>query len=142
MIAGEQYQKFHYSLQLILFESDWKNNKYCGYNPKSHSMAFWSNPIVQSTLNTPVQVYHIFLPLDEAYMIVADKRFQPIILTTTTTVIGLIPLVLTGGELFQPLAISLMFGLTVSMVLTLVIFPVTFSVVEDKRNTNTPTQTI
>jgi len=72
------------------------------------------------------------IPLEEACMIAVDKRFRPIILTTTTTVIGLIPLVLTGGELFQPLAISLMFGLMVSMVLTLIIVPVTFSVVERK----------
>jgi len=69
----------------------------------------------------------------QACLIAVEKRLRPILLTTITTVIGLIPLVITGGELFQPLAISLMFGLMVSMVLTLVIVPVTFSVVEKKR---------
>lgn len=56
------------------------------------------------------------------------RRFRPIILTTTTTVIGLIPLVLTGGELFRPMAISLMFGLLISMFLTLVLVPIIYSI--------------
>jgi multidrug efflux pump subunit AcrB len=71
--------------------------------------------------------------IQEACLIAVDKRFRPILLTTVTTVIGLIPLVVTGGELFQPLAIALMFGLMVSMLLTLIIIPVTFSVLEKKR---------
>jgi multidrug efflux pump subunit AcrB len=71
--------------------------------------------------------------IQEACLIAVDKRFRPILLTTVTTVIGLIPLVVTGGELFQPLAIALMFGLMVSMLLTLIIIPVTFSVLENKR---------
>jgi multidrug efflux pump subunit AcrB len=70
--------------------------------------------------------------IQEACLIAVDKRFRPILLTTVTTVIGLIPLVITGGELFQPLAIALMFGLMVSMLLTLIIIPVTFSILEKK----------
>ena len=61
--------------------------------------------------------------IQQACLIAVDKRFRPILLTTVTTVIGLIPLVVTGGELFQPLAIALMFGLMVSMLLTLIIIP-------------------
>lgn len=73
------------------------------------------------------------MALDEACVTAVEKRFRPIMLTTITTVIGLIPLILTGGELFKPLAISLMFGLMISMFLTLVVVPVTFSLVMKRR---------
>jgi multidrug efflux pump subunit AcrB len=61
-----------------------------------------------------------------------NMRFRPIMLTTTTTVIGLIPLVLSGSPLFAPIAIALMFGLMLSTLLTLVIIPVVYSLVESK----------
>ena len=76
--------------------------------------------------------------IQEACLIAVDKRFRPILLTTVTTVIGLIPLVITGGELFQPLAIALMFGLMVSMLLTLIVIPVVFSVLEKKMEPKDP----
>ena len=58
-----------------------------------------------------------------------EKRFRPIILSTTTTVIGLVPLVLSGSPMFTPMAVSLMSGLLISTLLTLVIIPVMYSVV-------------
>jgi len=61
-----------------------------------------------------------------------NMRFRPIMLTTTTTVIGLIPLVMSGSQLFTPMSISLMFGLMLSTLLTLVIIPVVYSFVESK----------
>lgn len=59
-----------------------------------------------------------------------DKRFRPIMLSTTTTVIGLTPLVLSGSDLFTPMSISLMCGLMISTLLTLVIIPIVYSIVE------------
>jgi multidrug efflux pump subunit AcrB len=59
-----------------------------------------------------------------------NMRFRPIMLTTATTVIGLIPLVMSGSQLFMPMSISLMFGLMLSTLLTLVIIPVAYSLVE------------
>jgi len=56
-----------------------------------------------------------------------DKRFRPIMLSTITTVIGLTPLVYAGKELFVPMAISLMAGLMVSTLFTLVVIPVNYS---------------
>lgn len=56
-----------------------------------------------------------------------EKRFRPIMLSTITTVIGLTPLVYSGAALFVPMAISLMSGLMVSTVLTLVVTPVVYS---------------
>ena len=57
-----------------------------------------------------------------------EKRFRPIMLTTITTVIGLIPLAFGGSSLMVPMAISLMSGLMVSTLLTLVIIPVVYMV--------------
>ncbi|MGE5677664.1 MAG: efflux RND transporter permease subunit, partial [Pseudomonadota bacterium] len=61
-----------------------------------------------------------------------NMRFRPIMLTTTTTVIGLVPLVMSGSQLFAPMSISLMFGLMLSTLLTLVIIPVVYSIVEGR----------
>lgn len=55
----------------------------------------------------------------------ASSRLRPIVLTTITTVVGMIPLSLVSA-LWGPLAISIMFGLAFSMVLTLVVIPVLY----------------
>lgn len=68
---------------------------------------------------------------NEACIDAVDKRFRPIILTTTTTVIGLVPLVLSGSPMFTPMAVSLMSGLMVSTILTLVIIPVVYSLMAE-----------
>lgn len=65
----------------------------------------------------------------EACIEASKKRSRPILLSTSTTVIGLIPLILMGSELFTPMAISLMSGLLVSTLLTLIVIPVIASVV-------------
>ena len=56
-----------------------------------------------------------------------SKRYRPIFLSAMTTVIGLVPLALSGSELFEPLSVAIMCGLTASTLLTLVIIPVVYS---------------
>lgn len=82
--------------------------------------------------------------IDEACIDAVDKRFNAIILSAATTVIGLVPLALSGSSLFGPMAIALMFGLTVSTILTMVVIPVVYSIFEGilenlkiKKNNNT-----
>jgi HAE1 family hydrophobic/amphiphilic exporter-1 len=63
-------------------------------------------------------------------------RLRPILMTTVTTAVGLLPMALgfgVGADLRQPLAIVVIGGLTVATLLTLVVVPVLFSVVEDAR---------
>jgi HAE1 family hydrophobic/amphiphilic exporter-1 len=55
----------------------------------------------------------------------AAMRLRPIVLTTITTVIGMIPLALSNAT-WGPLAFSVMFGLTFAICLTLVLVPVLF----------------
>ncbi|MGA1932752.1 efflux RND transporter permease subunit [Arcobacter sp. YIC-464] len=56
------------------------------------------------------------------------SRFRPIILTTITTIFGLIPLWYSGGEMWEPMAISIIFGLMFSTVLTLGFIPVLYAI--------------
>jgi len=63
----------------------------------------------------------------------AQKRLRPILLTTATTVLGLIPLYLGGGEMWEPLAVSIMAGLLFSTLLTLIVVPLLYVVLFDVR---------
>ncbi|MEM6929275.1 MAG: efflux RND transporter permease subunit, partial [Myxococcota bacterium] len=55
------------------------------------------------------------------------RRARPILLTTLTTTAGLVPLYLGGGALFEGMAVTLMGGLTIGTVLTLVLVPVLYA---------------
>lgn len=55
------------------------------------------------------------------------QRFRPILLATFTTVLGLIPLYLGGGEIWEPMAVTIMIGLLFGTVITLVFIPSFYS---------------
>ncbi len=55
-----------------------------------------------------------------------ETRFVPIVLTTLTTVGGLLPLTLSGGSLWAPMGWTIIGGLIFSTFLTLVIVPVLY----------------
>ena len=57
--------------------------------------------------------------LNEAIVTAAKKRFRPILLTSMTTVIGLVPMATSGGALWEPMATLMIGGLGVASVLTL-----------------------
>ena len=63
-------------------------------------------------------------------------RFRPIMLTSLTTILGLIPLLLTGGDFFKPLAIAFMGGVVTSTVLTLFLVPSVYYMIYRKRGQN------
>lgn len=71
--------------------------------------------------------------IDEACKNAVDRRFKPIILSTSTTVLGLIPLAIGSNILFVGLSIAFISGLTVSLLFTLVVIPVAYSVLENRR---------
>ncbi len=68
------------------------------------------------------------LSADRAIIEAAQRRLRPIILTTGTTAGGLVPLWLGGGPMWEPMAISIIFGLVFATVLTLGVVPVLYSV--------------
>ena len=63
----------------------------------------------------------------QAIIEAAQRRMRPILLTTATTVLGLIPLYLGGGEMWEPMAITIIGGLLFSTILTLGVVPVLYS---------------
>jgi multidrug efflux pump subunit AcrB len=67
------------------------------------------------------------LAADRAIIEAAQQRLRPILLTTATTVGGLIPLWLGGGPMWEPMAIAIIFGLLFATVLTLGVIPVLYS---------------
>ena len=56
------------------------------------------------------------------------QRMRPILLATFTTVLGLLPLYISGGELWEGLAVSIMVGLLFGTIITLVFIPSLYSV--------------
>ena len=75
------------------------------------------------------------MPLRAAIMAAGHVRVRPILMTTITTVLGLLPLALgfgQGAELRAPLAIAIVGGLTSASLLTLLVVTVLYSVMAGK----------
>jgi len=63
-------------------------------------------------------------------------RFRPVLMTTVTTVLGLLPMAVgfgSGSSLRRPLAVAVIGGITVATALTLFLVPVLYSVLSGKR---------
>lgn len=60
---------------------------------------------------------------EQAILSASATRFTPILLTTITTIGGLIPLTLLGGSLWQPLGVVIISGLCISAIASFVIVP-------------------
>jgi len=73
------------------------------------------------------------MPRREAIIEGGKIRLRPIMMTTTTTILGLLPLALglgEGAELRTPMGITVVGGLLFSTLLTLVLVPVVYDLVE------------
>ncbi|MCX7029070.1 MAG: efflux RND transporter permease subunit [Spirochaetes bacterium] len=81
------------------------------------------------------------LPLDKAITIGGRTRLKPILMSTVTTILGLLPMALgigTGSELRAPMARAVFGGLASSTLITLVLIPVIYRLVESRRKVRTP----
>ena len=84
------------------------------------------------------------LPLDEAIVEAARTRLRPILMTTFTTVLGMIPLTgwlggigsAEGTELRAPMALVVIAGLLSSTLLTLLVIPVIYRTVAQISKTH------
>jgi len=73
---------------------------------------------------------------DAAIVTAGKLRLRPILITTITTCVGMIPMSLglgDGGEMLAPMAISIIGGLIGSTVVTLLMIPILYAAVDDKR---------
>ncbi|HEX9783802.1 MAG TPA: efflux RND transporter permease subunit [Opitutaceae bacterium] len=74
--------------------------------------------------------------LDDAVRQAGAARLRPILMTTLTTVLGLLPMALglgEGAEIRAPMAITVIVGLTSSTILTLVVIPTLYVAIERIR---------
>jgi HAE1 family hydrophobic/amphiphilic exporter-1 len=70
--------------------------------------------------------------LNEAIKAAGRSRLRPVLMTSMTTILGMLPLALSSGEgseIWAPMGISVIGGLTFSMTITLIIIPVMYAVV-------------
>ncbi|MGB7085729.1 MAG: efflux RND transporter permease subunit [Phormidesmis sp.] len=70
----------------------------------------------------------------EAILKTGLVRLRPILMTTASTVLGMMPLALglgAGSELRQPMAVAIIGGLLTSTLLSLIVVPVLYSLLED-----------
>ena len=73
------------------------------------------------------------LTTNEALIYAGGKRLRPILMTAMTTIFGMVPMMLMGGEgsaMFSPLGTAVVFGLTVSTLITLILVPSVYSFVD------------
>ncbi|EZH65085.1 hypothetical protein DH09_15675 [Bacillaceae bacterium JMAK1] len=66
----------------------------------------------------------------DAVILAAEQRFRPVVLTSLTTIAGLLPVALGNSTLFQPLGITIVSGALFSAVLTLLVVPALYLVRE------------
>lgn len=72
----------------------------------------------------------------EAIKTAAQSRLRPIIMTTLTTILGLLPMCIglgEGSELRAPMAITVISGLVFSTLLTLIVIPVLYRMFDSKK---------
>ena len=84
------------------------------------------------------------LAVHDAVIATARLRLRPILMTASTTVLGMLPLAIgagAGGEIQAALARSVMGGLTVSTLITLVVIPAAYTGIHDLRERRKETRT-
>lgn len=74
------------------------------------------------------------LSLEAAIFQALKERYRPITLTTLTTIIGVIPLILSNDPLTSPMALVLFFGLFMSTLLTMVVIPTLVYMTQNKQS--------
>ena len=71
----------------------------------------------------------------DAVTTAGKHRLRPVLMTTITTLVGLLPLALSrgeGSETWQPLGITMIGGLTVSTLITMLFVPTMYAVFEQR----------
>jgi multidrug efflux pump subunit AcrB len=70
----------------------------------------------------------------EAILKTGQVRLRPILMTTASTILGMLPIALglgAGSELRQPMAVAIIGGLITSTLLSLIVVPVLYTLMED-----------
>ncbi|MFR6543262.1 MAG: efflux RND transporter permease subunit [Butyricimonas virosa] len=76
-------------------------------------------------------------PLEEAIQMAAQHRVRPIIMTSATTILALLPMCFGFGEgasLRSPMALAVIGGLLTSTIMTLIVIPCVYYVIDRKKS--------
>jgi multidrug efflux pump subunit AcrB len=76
------------------------------------------------------------LPRRDAILEAGAQRLRPIIMTTSATILGMLPIALgfgAGAELRAPMAVAIIGGLITSTALSLIVIPVAYTIFDDWR---------
>jgi HAE1 family hydrophobic/amphiphilic exporter-1 len=77
------------------------------------------------------------IPRDEALILAAKRRLRPIFMTAISMVLGMLPLALkkgAGAEIYNGLAMSVVGGLSIATIFTLIVIPVVYTLLDDLKN--------
>jgi hydrophobe/amphiphile efflux-1 (HAE1) family protein len=80
--------------------------------------------------------------VDEALIYAGSRRLRPILMTAATTIFGMVPLAFMSGEgheTFNPMGVAVVFGLSFSTLVTLVLMPVMYSYIKDRKRETSAT---
>jgi len=76
--------------------------------------------------------------LEQALLHAGRRRLRPILLTVLLSIFGVLPQALNGGTLWPPLAWSLIYGLLMSLLLTLIVIPAFYRVISSRTKSRPP----
>ena len=74
--------------------------------------------------------------IKDAVVMASQRRLRPVLMTTVTTIGGLLPISLDlggGGDFWAPMGWSIIFGIGIATFLTLIITPLIYSIMERKK---------
>jgi HAE1 family hydrophobic/amphiphilic exporter-1 len=77
--------------------------------------------------------------VNEAVTLAGKSRLRPVLMTSLTTILGMLPMALSSGEgaeIWAPMGVVVIGGMTVSTVVTLVIVPMLYAVVARRGERN------
>jgi multidrug efflux pump subunit AcrB len=75
--------------------------------------------------------------LTEALLMSGRRRFRPVLMTSLAAILGMLPLALAigaGSELLQPLAIAVIGGLVFALLLSLVVTPTVYALLQNSKS--------
>lgn len=93
-----------------------------------------NNAVVE--LDFVLQMREQGMPVREAILAAGHARLRPILMTTATTLLGVLPMALgwgTGASLQAPMAITVLGGLVSATALTFIVIPVAYDLIEEMR---------
>lgn len=74
--------------------------------------------------------------LNEAIALSGASRLRPVLMTAFTTILGMVPMAISsseGSEMWRPMGIVVIGGLTVSTIVTLIVVPVLYGIINKKN---------